>query len=231
VLHDKTEVYENRTHAGEALADALADLLKEYSHDKLSLIAIPNGGVPVALAIFKKFREKNQNIEFQLLVVRKIPIPFNTEAGFGAITFDGTIILNQPLVARLGLTEDQIQRLASEVMVDMKRRLKFYDIEAQKFELKDKIVVLIDDGLASGYTMIAAIKSIRKYQPRKIIIAIPTAPKSSVDRVSPLVDAVVCPNIRDTFYFAVADAYKNWYDLDPDEVREILKEIRVMVKR
>jgi putative phosphoribosyl transferase len=222
MLRDKMPVFQDRSHAGEVLAD----LLKDYSHDKLSLVAIPNGGVPVALSIFKNFRELNQNVELQLLVVRKIPIPFNTEAGFGAITFDGTIILNQPLVARLGLTEDQIQHQASEVMQDMKRRLKFYDIETQKFEMKDKVVILIDDGLASGFTMIAAIKSIRKYDPRKIIVAVPTAPRSSVERVSPLVDAVICPNIRDTLYFAVADAYKNWYDLDAEEVRTILKEIR-----
>jgi putative phosphoribosyl transferase len=223
MLRDKTHVFRDRTHAGEALAE----LLKEYSQDKLSIVAIPNGGVPVAFSIFKKFLEKNQDIEFQLLVVRKIPIPFNTEAGFGAITFDGTIILNQPLVARLGLTEEQIQRIASEVMKEMKQRLKYYDIEAQKFELQDRIAILIDDGLASGFTMIAAIKSIRKYLPQKIIIAVPTAPKSSIERVSPLVDAIICPNIRDTLYFAVADAYKNWYDLEADEVRAILKEIRV----
>jgi predicted phosphoribosyltransferase len=216
-------MYQDRTEAGEVLAD----LLKPYSREKLVLLVIPNGGVPVGFSIFKKFRKDNPNVEFKLIIVRKIPIPLNTEAGFGAITIDGTIILNEPLVARIGLNKEQIQKAASKVLEDMKLRLKTYGIETQKFELKDKVAILVDDGIASGFTMIAAIKSIQKYHPRKIVVAVPTAPRSSVDRVEPLVDEIVCPDIQDTFSFAVANAYKNWYDLDIEEVRTILKEINV----
>lgn len=217
-------MYQDRTEAGEVLAN----LLKPYSREKLVLLVIPNGGVPVGFAIFKKFRKDNPNIEFKLIIVRKIPIPFNTEAGFGAITIDGTIILNEPLVARIGLNKEQIQKAASKVLEDMKLRLKTYGIEMQKFELKDKVAVLIDDGMASGFTMIAAIKSVQKYHPRKIVVAVPTAPRSSVDRVEPFADEIVCPDIQDTFSFAVANAYKNWYDLDVEEVRTILKEINIL---
>jgi len=217
-------MYQDRIQAGEVLAD----LLKPYSGEKLVLLVIPNGGVPVGFAIFKKLHEENPNVEFKLIIVRKIQIPYNTEAGFGALTIDGTIILNEPLVARLGLNKEQIQKQASKVLEDMKLRLKMYGIEAQKFELKDKVAILIDDGIASGFTMIAAIKSIQKYHPKKIIVAVPTAPLSSVERVEPLVDEIVCPDIQSTFSFAVANAYKNWYDLDVEEVRTILQKINAI---
>ncbi len=213
------KVFRDRKHAGETLAN----LLKEYARENLSILAIPNGGVPVALPIYLKFRKNNPNIQFYLLIVRKIPIPYNTEAGFGAITLDRTIILNQPLVDRIGLTKNQIQQQVTKVMTQMKQRLKEYGITDQKFELRDRIAILIDDGLASGFTMIAAIKSIQKFQPQKVIVAVPTAPQSSIDRVSPLVDKVICPNVRNTFFFAVADAYEHWYDLEIEEVRELLQ--------
>lgn len=219
-------MFRDRPHAGEVLAEGL----KSYSKERVVLLVIPNGGVPVGFAIFKRFRKENPNVDFNLIIVRKIPIPYNTEAGFGAITIDGTIILNEPLVAQIGLTESQIQKAASKVLGDMKARLKTYGIETQKFELKDKVVILIDDGIASGFTMIAAVKSIQKYNPRKVVVAVPTAPRSSVERVAPLVDEIVCPDIQDTYSFAVANAYQNWYDLDTEEVRTILKEINALKK-
>ncbi len=207
---------------------ALANLLEPLASENLSILAIPNGGTPVAFQIYKEFHKKNPNVEFNLLIVRKIPIPDNTEAGFGAVTSDGTIILNKPLVAQIGLTNDQIQKLAIKVIDEIHARLQKYGIHTQKFELINKVVILVDDGLASGYTMIAAIQSVKKFNPKKIIVAVPTAPRSSVERITPLVDNLICPNIRDTLFFAVADAYQNWYDLDVNEVREILKEVRSM---
>ncbi|MFX1295073.1 MAG: phosphoribosyltransferase [Promethearchaeota archaeon] len=221
MFQDKINIFRDRAHAGENLAE----LLKPYSKENLSILAIPNGGIPVALPIFKKFRKQNQSIQFYLLIVRKIPIPYNTEAGFGSITLDGTIILNESLVKRIGLTENQIKKQVDKVIVQMKQRVKEYGIDCE-FDIKDKLVIIIDDGIASGFTMIAAIKSIQKYKPKKIIIAVPTAPQSSVDRLSPLVDKIICPNIRNTLFFAVADAYKHWYDLEIEEVQELLQKIK-----
>ncbi len=224
VFHNKTQVYRDRSHAGAILAD----LLKNYDEAAITILAIPNGGVPVALSIYEKRKKHNIKTNFNLLIVRKIPIPYNTEAGFGAITIDGTIILNQPLVSRLGLNQDQISKQVELVMSQMKQRMKLYGIENQTFQLNDQIVLLIDDGLASGFTMIAAIKSVKKFHPAKIIVAIPTAPSSSIERISPLADEVLCPNIRDTTFFAVADAYKNWYDLEIEEVRALLKKHEII---
>ena len=90
-------------------------------------------------------------------------------------------------------------------------------------QLKDRTVIIVDDGLASGYTMLSAVSSIRKYSPTAIIVAIPTASASALELVSPQVDKIFCLNIRDTMMFAVADAYQEWYDLSEEEVMEILR--------
>ncbi len=224
MFRDKTHVFRDRNHAG----IILADLLESQDLSNTEILAIPNGGVPVALPIYNKIQKKSPATTFNLLIVRKIPIPFNTEAGFGAITLDGTVILNEPLVQRIGLTEVQIQNQVTKVMAQMKQRLKEYGISSAKLDLKNKNVIIVDDGLASGFTMIAAIKSIHKFKPQKIIIAVPTAPQSSVDRVSPLVDEIVCPNVQNTLYFAVANAYKNWYDLEIAEVRGLLQKANLI---
>jgi len=179
----------------------------------------------VAFPIFKRFQTYHSDVKFHLLIVRKIPVPYNPEAGFGAITLDGTIILNEPLVLRLGLTEAAIRKQATKVLAQMRDRMKKYGLESPSFDLQGRTAILVDDGLASGFTMIAAIQSIRKYSPTRIIVAVPTAPRSSVERVAPLVDEIICPNVRDTLYFAVADAYQNWYDLDFLEVQQILHAI------
>ncbi|MHA1130875.1 MAG: hypothetical protein ACTSQQ_08700, partial [Candidatus Helarchaeota archaeon] len=130
MFHDRIHVYRDRSHAGNLLADIIQ---KRFTED-IAILAIPNGGVPVALPIYKRFQQKDKNTQFYLLIVRKLPIPFNTEAGFGAITLDGTVILNEPLVARIGLNEPQIQTQISLVMAQMKQRLKEYGLSKQKFE-------------------------------------------------------------------------------------------------
>ncbi|MHA1278393.1 MAG: phosphoribosyltransferase [Candidatus Helarchaeota archaeon] len=224
MFHDRIHVYRDRSHAGNLLADIIQ---KRFTED-IAILAIPNGGVPVALPIYKRFQQKDKNTQFYLLIVRKLPIPFNTEAGFGAITLDGTVILNEPLVARIGLNEPQIQTQISLVMAQMKQRLKEYGLSKQKFEIKNKNVLLVDDGLASGFTMIAAIKSIQKFHLNKIVVAIPTAPQSSIDRITPLVDEIICPNIRNTRFYAVADAYQYWHDLEISEVHAMLQKANLI---
>ena len=90
-------------------------------------------------------------------------------------------------------------------------------------DLKDKITIIVDDGLASGFTMLAAARSIKKNNPEKIVVAVPTASLRAIELLAPELDEIVCPNIRSGPVFAVADAYKNWYDLTDEEVTNILK--------
>jgi predicted phosphoribosyltransferase len=221
--------YESRFSAGEIVANLLIkknenlhdDIMK--NSDKFIVFAIPNGGVPVAEGFCRVLK-----IRYDLLIVRKIKIPYNPEAGFGSITTDGTIILNNRLLSQLHLNSDQIENAINLTKQEIQERLKFYSKESisnnhYKNIIYDKIIFLMDDGLASGYTMLAAVKMINRYTPRKIIICIPTAPLHTIKLFEDKVDFIECPNVRRTTWFAVADAYKNWYDVPESEVKEIIR--------
>ena len=213
-LRDKVHIFNDRSHAGEMLAT----LLKEYEDKKDSIIlAIPAGGVPVAVQISKIL-----NIQWDLAVTRKLHIPWNREAGFGALSWDGNIILNKSLVDSLGLTSDEIDRCVNEEKRVIQNRLRKFRGSVPFPDLNGKVVIVVDDGLASGFSMLITVKTLRD-KARKVVVAVPTAPVNAIELISAYVDKVVCLNIRSGSFFAVADAYKMWYDLTDRDVMEILK--------
>jgi predicted phosphoribosyltransferase len=161
-----------------------------------------------------------------VIIPRKIQIPTNPEAGFGAMAPDGSTILNEPLVRELGLTEEEIKLLTKQVLEEIKRRNRKFRGNKPCPNQNGKTVILVDDGLASGYTMLAAIKSVKKQKPKRIIVAVPTAPLSSARLVASQIDQLICLNIRRGPFFAVADAYQKWYDLKDGEVMEYLRKAR-----
>ena len=220
--------YKSRFQAGVALAEFIINKNQQISNDLLEkkneifCFAIPNGGVPVTEGFCSQF-----TIKYDILIVRKIKIPYNTEAGFGAVTTDGSVLINQPLLSQLNLSGNSVNDSIELTKKEINDRLAFYNKD-RNFEksYEDRIIgnqiFLLDDGLASGFTMLAAINMIRKYNPKKIFVAVPTAPLRTVENINPEVDEVFCPNVRDIMWFAVADAYKNWYDLHESEVLEII---------
>ncbi|TFF89475.1 MAG: phosphoribosyltransferase [Promethearchaeota archaeon] len=212
-------MYDDRYDAG----NTLAKLLSDYKDREKKILTIPNGGVPVGVPIIRKLGGK-----LGLIIVRKLQIPYNPEAGFGAVTMDGTVILNQRLLKHVRLTRSQIAQVITKTKVEIKDRMKYYNVDYSDFgdNIKDELVIICDDGFASGFTMIAALKSIKKYKPKEIIVAVPTSPRSSYELVSKQNVEVICPNIEDTTYFAVANAYKNWYDLKKEEVLEIINNLK-----
>ena len=131
------------------------------------------------------------------------------------------------MLHQLNLSRPEIENSIDLTKREIKERLSFYnkDINLEQFynnAITDKQIFILDDGLASGFTMLAGIKMIKKYSPQKIFIAVPTAPLSTVNRIEKEVDAIFCPNIRNVIWFAVADAYKNWYDVPESEVLNIV---------
>jgi predicted phosphoribosyltransferase len=215
VYREKTYVFKDRNHAGQLLAKKLA----EYSTQRNAIIlAVPSGGVPVGCTVSKLL-----GVSMEVVVVRKIQIPWNTEAGFGATAWDGETVLNRELVDQLGLTEKVIQNSIRNSKEIIDERLGRFRGGKPLPDLSGKIVILVDDGLASGFTMLAAVREIRKERPGKIVVAIPTGSLRAVELLSPEVDEIVCLNIRSGAVFAVADAYVNWYDLSDEEVVEILE--------
>jgi len=215
VYRDRISVFQDRFQAGKLLADKLRHNL---DNENVVILAVPAGGVPVGYIVAKEL-----GAPMDLIVVRKIQIPWNTEAGFGAITWDGKIALNEDLVEQLNLTKEEIETSILSTKRNIQERLRKFRGDKPMPILKDKVVVLVDDGLASGFTMMVAARSVRENIPKKIIVAVPTASLGAIELLAPEVDEIVCLNIRSGPSFAVADAYVNWHDLTDEEVTNILK--------
>ena len=192
--------------------------MEPHLHENAVLLALPAGGVPVGYEVAKQL-----GLTLDLAIVRKIQIPWNTEAGFGAVAWDGSVVLNEALVKELTLTPRQIEESISLAKLIMSERVRKFRGDRSFPDIRGKAVALIDDGLASGYTMLAAIDSVRKKKPRKLVVAVPTGSTGAIQLVSSRADLVICLNVRSGPIFAVADAYEHWYDLTDEEVLQYLK--------
>ncbi len=213
-LKGKKRVFADREEAGRSLAS----LLQGIADPKGVVLAIPAGGVPVACAVARECR-----LPLDVLIVRKIQIPDNPEAGFGAIGPDGEVLLNERIVEDLRLSQKEIQARVSETQQVLQSREKVFRRGRPQPELKDRQVILVDDGLASGYTMMAAVGYARQKEARQVIVAVPTASQRTVHFLQPAVDVLVCSNVRGGPVFAVADAYEEWHDLGDEEVVRLLE--------
>ncbi len=210
-------IFDDRQDAGRQLAAELS----EYNDQSVVVLAIPNGGVPVALEVAGVLKD-----DLDLTICRKIPMPLNPEAGFGAIADDGTVILNEELVKSIGLNRQQIEHEASKVRTEIKRRSILYRGDRPLTRVSGKTVIIIDDGLASGFTMMAAVESVRRRRPKEVVVAVPCASALAVKQVERVADKVVVGVVGYMPRFAVADFYRHWYDLSDDEVIRYLKQWR-----
>jgi len=217
LLRDKMFVFAGRHDAGRKLGEFLLTL--PAIHDPL-VLAIPAGGVPVGKEIAAAL-----GAPFSLAIVRKVRVPGTTESGFGAVTWDGEVLINERLRDALFLSSADVERAVSETEANVKEWVARFCGGKPMPPVAGKTVVLTDDGLASGFTMLAAVRRIRIRKPSGILVAVPTASRSSAELVGRDVDRLVCPNIRSGRSFAVADAYEEWYDLDD---REVLAELAGM---
>ena len=216
-FREKRWVFRDRAHAGEVLAEMLAP-----HHTEIDLIlGIPAGGVPVGAVVAEKLK-----LPFDVAVVSKITLPWNTEAGYGAIAFDGTRQLNQALLSRLNLSDSDIRKGIENTTGKVNKRLSHLRGNRPFPNLAQRTVVLVDDGLASGFTMKVAVEALKKLKTRTIIAAVPTTHDESMGLILNDVQALFCPNIRSGFRYAVAEAYENWYDVEESEVIRIMNDIR-----
>jgi predicted phosphoribosyltransferase len=206
--------YKDRQEAGALLAKRLLP----YQHSRPVVLAIPNGGVAVAVPIAKELA-----CPLHLMVVRKLQIPDNPEAGFGAVASDGTVLLNEPLVQRFNLRETIIERQKEGSLKTIRARTARYGPAAEFPQLKGMTTILVDDGLASGFTMEVAVTVVKRHGPRTVVVAVPTSSMSAFRRISPLVDNLLCPDVSRLPVFAVANAYGEWRDLEDEEIEDLLK--------
>lgn len=210
---DKRFVFENRTDAGMKLTH----FLDSYKGADAIVLAIPSGGVPVGAEI-----AKGLGLPMDVIIVRKLQIPFEPEAGFGAMDLSGVTILNDDLVTELGLTGADIEGAKKKALEAARSRDRVLRGDRPFPSLNGKVVIVVDDGLASGYTMLAAIKRAKADRPQKIVVAVPTGSTDTVHMIAGEVDELFCLNIRSP-PFAVADAFKKWYDLTEEEALIVLR--------
>jgi putative phosphoribosyl transferase len=220
-LRDKISIFEDRTDAGRRLASILSSM---ETIEGAVICAIPAGGVPPGLEVVRVLKAP-----LRIAVVRKVQIPWNPEAGFGAVTWDGRVFLNRALMAGLDLSEAEVEAAIAKAKLSVEERIeKFTGGRGLEPELTGRVAVLVDDGLATGYTMLAAVEAARAESSHRIIVAVPTGSLHAVAFIAGKADTVVCPNIRTGRAFAVAQAYERWHDLTDQEVQELLIQARDM---
>lgn len=212
-FRERIRIFRDRVSAGKVLAG----MLKEYQDSNAIVMAIPAGGVAVAAEMAKEL-----HLPLDIAVVSKITLPWNTEAGYGAVAFDGTVVLNEELLSRINLSQEEIREGIKKTEQKIARRVKIFRGNRPLPDF-NRPIILVDDGLASGVTLRVGIKALRKAGATNIILAIPTAHLESAQTILQEVEAIYCPNLRSGLSFAVANAYEQWSDLDEQEVLRILQ--------
>lgn len=211
-------IFENRYDAGSQLANKLV----EYYGKPVIVLGIPNGGVAVALSIALAL-----DVELDLVISRKIPLPLSPEGGFGSVTDDGTIIYNEAVVKSAGLSQQQINYQVNQVRADIRNRSLLYHKDRPPLTVSGRTVIIVDDGLASGYTMKAAIESVRHRKPDRVVAAVPVGPEAVVEELKKVADKVVTCAVGTSPQFYLSDYYKYWHEITDDEVLHCLKEWRM----
>lgn len=204
-------MFKDRKDAGEKLAA----VLMRYKEKDVMIFAIPRGGVEVGYEVARALKAS-----FSVLIVRKLPFPDDPEAGFGAIAEYGSTILLEG--AASWLSEDTIERIKKEQASEIKRRVAVLRSGQPLPDIGKKIVILVDDGLAMGSTMLAAIAYCRNKKAAQIIVAVPIAGKEAARLVDEAADMVIVLE-KPAYFHAVAQGYENWYDVPDEEAANILK--------
>jgi len=216
-MREQTHVFQDRTHAGQVLARMLE------ADDKQAgiILAVPAGGVPIGVVMAEK-----TGLDFDVAVVSKITLPWNTEAGYGAVAFDGTVKLNKDLVRRVNLTAEDVKKGIEKTTAKVARRVK--KLRGRKLfpDLGKRSAILVDDGLASGFTMRVAVTALRNAGAGRIVVAVPTGHRRSVEMIAREVEKLYCANIRGGLSYAVASAYRHWSDVAEEDVVKILEQLK-----
>lgn len=207
-------LFKDRTAAGQILASKLVD----YTNcPDVLVLALPRGGVPVAFEIAQAL-----NAPLDVLVVRKLGVPDNPELAMGALASGGVRIINQQIVDDLKITDEVIARVAAQEQRELERRESIYRGDEPFPELTGRKVILVDDGLATGATMWAAVIAVRQKKPHEIVIAVPVAAPETYQQLQSKVEKIVCISTPSQFY-SVGMYYEDFPQTTDAEVHELLK--------
>ena len=206
-------IFTNRTEAGRQLARHLS---KYANRPDVIVLGVPRGGVPVAFEVAAALKAP-----LDIFVLRKLGVPGHEEFAFGAIASRGVRVLDSDVIKGLGLSQLDIELVTAEEKQELQRRERTYRGGRPALDLQGLIVILVDDGIATGSSIRAAIRAIRQMNPARIVIATPVAPASTCDRLRSEVDELVCVETPEHFY-GVGQFYEDFSQVSDEEVKELL---------
>jgi putative phosphoribosyl transferase len=208
-----TRAFPDRTEAGRQLAEGLE---KYAGRDDVIVLGLPRGGVPVAYEVAKRLR-----VPLDVFIVRKLGVPGFEELAAGAIASGGVRVLNQEVVRAIPHAEEAIEAVTARETAELERREEIYREGRPAPELRDRIVILVDDGLATGATMRAAVKALRERGTAKIVVAVPVGPPDTCHELEQLADETICLSTP-PFFQAVGQYYEDFSQTSDNDVRELL---------
>jgi putative phosphoribosyl transferase len=208
-----TQRFLNRSEAGRQLAKQLT---RYANRPDVLVLGLPRGGVPVAFEVAQRL-----HAPLDICLVRKLGVPGHKELAMGAIAADGVRVLNYDVVSWLGISSKTIDHVAVKELRELQRRDRAYRGDRPLPDIRDRTIILVDDGIATGSTMRAAIAILQQEQPRRIVVAVPVAPADTCDQLRAAVDEVVCLMMPEPFY-AIGLWYENFAQTSDQEVCALL---------
>jgi predicted phosphoribosyltransferase len=203
----------DRTEAGQVLARGL----QQYKNQPdVLILGLPRGGVPVAYEVARELKAP-----LDVFVVRKLGVPGHEELGMGAIATGGVRILHEGIIREIGISPQTIEAVSAREQAELDRRERLYRGDRPAPTIESRTVVIVDDGLATGSTMKAAIQAVRQQSPRQVIVAVPTAPSETCEQLKESADHVVCALTPEPF-FSVGGSYADFTQITDGEVRDLI---------
>jgi predicted phosphoribosyltransferase len=212
--------FQDREEAGKMLALKLT----EYSNKDTIVLAIPRGGVVIGYQVANELKAP-----LDIIVPRKIGAPYNSELAIGAVAEDGSLSLDESAVMYMNISKSYIEEESRRQITEIRRRLKLYRGETPYPMLQDHVIIIVDDGIATGSTVKAAIASIRKKKPKSVVVAVPVAPRSTVKELEKEADRVICLSTPE-FFYAIGQFYVDFSQTTDGEVIRLLKKSREEAK-
>jgi len=206
-------LFQNRFHAGQVLAEEVGHY---RDRTDVLVLALPRGGVPVAFELAKALRAP-----LDVFLVRKVGLPGHEELAIGAIANGGVTVINQETVDKLHISEQKVRRLAAKEVVELKRREREYRGSRPAPSVNNRVVILVDDGLATGSTMRAAVAALRQQHPKRLVVAVPVAAATTCNEFRDEVDETICAKTPSPF-FAVGMWYDDFEQVTDEEVKRLL---------
>jgi putative phosphoribosyl transferase len=208
-------LFRDRTEAGQVLASRL---MRYAGREDVLVLGLPRGGVPVAFEVARAL-----HAPLDIFLVRKLGVPGHEELAMGAIASGGVRVVNEEVVRALGISDEEINQVAAAEQQELKRRENAYRRGRPAADLRGKTIILVDDGLATGSTMRAAVAAVRQQQPARVVVAVPVGSRETCEEFQTVADEIVCARTPEPFY-AVGLWYRDFSQTTDEEVRDLLQQ-------